>query len=154
MKVMIMRGLPGSGKSHFAEGFKRDQLKEWRLAYCSADLFPGFTKTGGKYEFNPALIGDAHDYCLTEFMSTLRNDRHELVIVDNTNLTAWEIAPYYRLAQVGKHDVEILRMECDPIKAWQRNTHGVPLETVLRMYRTLLMEQLPHHWKERVVLSA
>lgn len=53
------------------------------------------------------------------------------IIVDNTNIHAWEIAPYYRIAEIYDIPVEIVRCECDVWKAISRQRHNVPVETII-----------------------
>jgi predicted kinase len=74
----------------------------------------------------------------------------EVVIVDNTNRAMFEIAPYYRIAEAFGHDVEIVRIHCDPEVAFKRGTHGVPLA---QLYRMMDFEPLPSWWKIRHVFS-
>lgn len=75
-----------------------------------------------------------------------------VLVVDNTNLTAHEISPYYRLAQLFGWDVKIVRVHCDFETAAKRNTHGVPHDRIWQMYQTLHSERLPPYWKEEIVL--
>jgi hypothetical protein len=66
--------------------------------------------------------------------------------VDNTNTTAAEIAPYYRIAQVWGHSVKVIRLHIDPFQALLRNTHNVPVGTVMAMYARMMNDTLPPFW--------
>jgi predicted kinase len=144
MDVFILRGLPGSGKSTWTETFTESTL------ILSADDF--FMKNG-EYVFDPKLLPQAHDYCFQAFLSALSSKQFGTLIVDNTNLTAWEIAPYYRLAQISGAYVKIVRFECDWTTAAKRNKHNVPAKIIFAMYQTMLNEKLPSIWQEEIVFS-
>lgn len=147
MSVIIMRGLPGAGKSHYVKTLDNPII-------CSADLSH---TTGGVYKFDPMKKESAHDDCLKQFVNLLDQFAYNigrLIVVDNTNLTAWEIAPYYRLAQVYKQPVEIVRIHCTYEESVKYNQHQVPPEQLWKMYQTLLNEKLPPWWKEKIILRS
>jgi predicted kinase len=52
------------------------------------------------------------------------------VVVDNTNTTNEEVAPYLLVAAAYGATARIVRVSCDPETAWKRNTHGVPYAVV------------------------
>ena len=129
MKVYLMRGLPGSGKSTWA---RRKFLEVGgNGVWISADDY--HTDADGVYLFRRERAGEAHNSCLRRFLEALSLTGCELVIVDNTNLSAWEIAPYYRLAEVFGVEVEIVYFPCTVEKSIARNTHQVPEATIQQM---------------------
>lgn len=149
MKALIMRGITGAGKTSHVGSLPGTKV------ICSADIAH---VQGGVYKFNPALKEKAHNDCLILWISTLRRwkehgEQWDWLICDNTNTTSWEIAPYYRLAEIYGIQVEILRIEVDPVLACKRNTHQVPIERVFNMWWTLRSTKLPSHWKERVIIA-
>jgi len=148
MKVFIMRGVSGSGKSTVAYHIRARHPRPLNVAVVSAD---DFFQTGprGEYRFDPDRIGEAHAQCLRRFMSALESRRYEAVIVDNTNMRLWECAPYVAIAQSQGADVELIHVTCDPKVAAERNTHGVPLDVVLAQYASY--ERALPWWDERVV---
>lgn len=163
MKVLIMRGLPGSGKSTYLKCNVLSGFQGADCVVCSAD---DYHMKDGKYQFNPTNVGKAHDACLEKFLNTILDVARDrgtqkfadylgvpYLIVDNTNTSVWEIAPYYRLAELHGIPVQILRFEIDPWAACKRNQHQVPAERIFRMYDTLRTERLPSHWIEKVILS-
>lgn len=130
-----MRGLPGSGKSTWAKKQDADVI-------VSAD---DWFMRSGEYKFNPAELPAAHDACLSRFLDAIQHGTR-YVIVDNTNLKVWEIAPYYRLAQLFGYAVSIACMDTLLSTCLKRNTHKVPDVKMGQMYQILLSEVLPDHW--------
>lgn len=146
-----MRGLPGSGKSteaymkaisHFEQGGQS-------VVICSTDSF--FVNEEGKYVFDAKKLGKHHG------MNQYLAHRHmfmntELVIIDNTNTTDKEMAPYIASAKefgyeitkvlVGEENLFPKMDDACPHKfadyidmCAKRNTHGVPKEAIERMAR-------------------
>lgn len=145
MKVTILRGLPGSGKSRWADYLPFDKM------VCCAD---DHHMKEGKYCFDQVNAKTAHDLCLLKYLNHLSGRLHlpQHLIVANTNCSAWEIAPYYRLAEVFGVEARILTLWCSVEKAHARNVHSVPLATIVGMYARL-MEPLPSHWKHTIVMG-
>jgi predicted kinase len=144
-KMLILRGPTGAGKTTYVS------LKLGpRVIVFSADKF--FTDTGGVYRFDPTRIGDAHAWCYRQVLKAapLVYEEDTLLVIDNTNISAWEIAPYVALANAYGLDWEILTFWVDPLVAARRNVHGVPASAVMEMHRRLLTESLP--WKQTVIL--
>ncbi len=156
MKVTILQGLPGSGKSTYAQKIL-DSIAaandgDWEgYEVVSADHF--FMR-GGTYSFNPGKLPEAHAACLREYVDTLRSGV-EHVFVDNTNTSVAEVAAYYALAQAYGAEVEILYFPCTPEEAARRNTHGVPLAGCQAMAARLeqFEKQMPPWWKRRAALT-
>lgn len=145
-RILIMRGLPGAGKSTWA----RRNHPDARI--YSADSF--FLDEDGEYRFDGERISEAHAWCLrgfAEILPSLEGGSPEVVIVDNTAIRAWEISPYYNLARAYGHEVRIVHVSCDTPTAHERNIHGVPLERIEKMDRDLLSEELPPFWTVETV---
>ena len=142
MRVMIMRGIAGSGKSTFA--FKNAPEG---MFLVSADTY--MVDENGHYQFSSAKLPGAHRRCLRAFLDHIQEGHS--VVVDNTNTTCAELAPYVAIAQAYDYDVEIVTLVCDPKVAYERNTHDVPAHTVFEQDRKLRNEQLPPWWRHTVV---
>lgn len=144
MRTMyIMIGLPGSGKSTEVQKISRTHgiIRE-SVTICSADDY--FSRTGS-YLFDPSQLGEAHASCMREATEAcVRGD--DCVIIDNTNLTNIERAPYYMLGVAFNYTIKLVWVEpgltIDEIAA--RNVHGVPVTTVRRMSER--MENPLHYW--------
>ena len=131
MSVMvIMRGLPGSGKSTVTETFRCQGF-----AVCSAD---DFFMVGGEYRFDRARLKDAHDACFEKARRAVATGRP--VVIDNTNIRRRDFARYIALAEEYGYRVTELTVgrPTDPAFAElcaKRNVHRVPRNTILRMSR-------------------
>ena len=134
-RVIIMRGLPGSGKSFYLKKHYPD------ACVCSADHF--FEDESGKYHFDPSKLNEAHKACLGKFLGLLQAGE-SIVCVDNTNMTSWEMSPYRSLANLFGYGVTIVRVLCTLENAIERNVHDVPDFVFERMINS--MEEIPECW--------
>lgn len=135
-KVIILRGPSGCGKSTY----RRNMLDTERIVFCSSDTY--FTTEEHGYVFDPAKLGEAHGHCLREFIwevSGVGGSSPPVVVVDNTNTTIVEIAPYVAIAEAYGYEVEI---HCLPYHKIEkdlaaRNKHGVPEATIRKQIQRL-----------------
>lgn len=143
LKVVIMSGVPGAGKSTWIE----DNRHGIDLV-CSADSF--FIQPDGKYEYNSRQINEAHGHSLRTFIDAVQNRnsiKETVIVVDNTNTTSEEIAPYYAVARAYGAEIVLLTfMGGDPKEMAERNVYGVPETTIRRMQERLNNRVLPGHW--------
>lgn len=70
----------------------------------------------------------------------------EVIIVDNTNTTALEIAPYVALANAYEDKVTLVTVDVDVETASKRNRHGVPLKTLQAQADNLKRRNCPSFW--------
>ncbi len=143
--VFILRGIPGAGKSRLTKKLRKNRKDA--VAVSADDYFVG---ADGKYRFIPSELGNAHHCCLFSFIDLL-DRRKRTVIVDNTNTTVAEVAPYAALALAQGYTVQILTIKANAREAARRNVHGVPVETVFRMAKRLKEEtpRLPPWWPHK-----
>jgi len=145
-KVIILRGIPGSGKSYKAELLAKAHkaIDNSLVIILSTDDFN--TDENGVYKFNP----ESHKLCLRKYVDFLTtcSTSPGLVIVDNTNTRLLEAAPYYALAETYGCLRSILTIHCPVDLALARNKHNVPEDVIKRMYVTLEEEtaRIPPWW--------
>ena len=116
MKLVLIRGLPGSGKSTMAKnmlGFE----------HYEADMF---FERDGKYIYEPSKIKEAHEWCQRETFRALKNGGD--VVVSNTFTRLFEMEPYFEMAKIFGIKPYIMEATGN----WP-NVHGVPTEVVDKM---------------------
>ena len=123
--LYIMRGLPGSGKSTLAK-----QLGG--IIFSTDDFF----MIDGQYCFDGSKLGLYHNLNQRRTEDAMRQ-KQPVIVVDNTNIEAWQMKPYVNLADKYGYKVEIRMPETpwmwDVDKLVQHNTHKVPLEVLQKM---------------------
>ena len=119
--LYLIRGLPGSGKSTFAEVLG-DALG---TQYLEADMY--FLQGCG-YKFEPSKLAQAHQWCQSSTETYLA--RGEDVVVSNTSTTEKEVETYKKIAEeYGAKFVSLVveNRHCG------KNIHNVPEEALTRM---------------------
>lgn len=119
MELVLIRGLPGSGKSTMARAMTTHE-------HLEADMF--FTDESGAYRYDREKIMDAHEWCQRETFKALANGKR--VVVSNTFTRLFEMEPYLNMAKVFSIDLRIVRATGN----WP-NVHGVPAAVVEHMRR-------------------
>lgn len=144
MHVIIMSGISGAGKNTYIANNYPDAL------VVSAD---NFFEHHGKYIFDPSKLSKAHGICLKEFIRFCEkrwadeDNDPVTIIVNNTNTTALEIAPYYAIASAyAASRIDLVTLRVDPAIAAARNSHGVPLKSCQAMDNRIKSRVLPSHW--------
>lgn len=145
MIVYIMIGVPGSGKSTYI----KKNLPGTTV--MSADHF--FTGEDGVYRFDPKRLGEAHGTTLRKFLTELSKGFD--IVVDNTNTTLVNIAPYEALASMHGATVRFVYIEADPTVAHSRCTHGVPLDTIVKASQQIASTfgQWPPYWTRPITVK-
>ena len=127
--VIVLRGLPGTGKSTYVQKHHPTAL------VCSADNY--FLNDDGVYDFQISKISEAHEYCLQQFIRGILSEA-ATIVVDNTNTQRWEYEDYVLLADKHGYNVQILRIRAQrndiPLLV-QRNVHDVPKATIRKMFK-------------------
>lgn len=143
--VKILCGISGSGKSTLCCELLAELTNRFGAIVCSADQY--FTESGN-YNFNPSKLQDAHAACLRKYTNYVHNGSVGLVIVDNTNTTVAEIAPYAALALANGYELEIIILQPKSIeKCILRNIHDVPEKVIRQQAARLQRLSLPPWWK-------
>ena len=138
MQVKIMSGVSGAGKSTFIKA------QEWYRG-CVIQSADDFFMLSGEYKFDARKLGAAHAACLRGYVNSLLSN-YTSVVVDNTNTTLDEIAPYYALARAYGYDVELITLHIDVRLAVERTTHNVPRGSIESMRDRIIKRNLPWHW--------
>ncbi len=90
-KFIIVRGLPGSGKSTIAKQIALDS----DMFHYEADMY--FVDKQGNYDFDQTKLGSAHMWCQRMVESRISDGMD--VIVSNTFTTCKEMKPYFEIAK-------------------------------------------------------
>lgn len=131
-RFVIMRGVPGSGKTTFAR-LLRAYMED--AVILSADIY--FTSPTGRYKFHAPSLGKAHAQCYQQTTDMLTEGR-KLVILDNTNINKRDYAKYIDVAKAFDYQIiEVALRTSEYIKCAERCVHNVPLETIKRMGENL-----------------
>lgn len=121
--IVLVRGLPGSGKSTHAQGLDG-------YIHYEADMF---LIEAGQYIYDKSKIGKAHDWCFNSAKAALENGLN--VVVSNTFLKKWEMQRYIDIG----YPFKVLEMN----GKW-KSVHGVPQEVIDCMVK--VMEAIPSEW--------
>jgi predicted kinase len=102
--LIIMRGLPGSGKSTRAKALA-----------AGGEIFStdNFFMKGGKYVYNPALIGKAHEWNQNAAIAAMIQGVSP-VVIDNTNVRRMHVEPYIQAAKKLGYEIQV----AEPDSPW------------------------------------
>ncbi len=126
--VVITVGVSGSGKSTWIKDFVAN-TRPTSQSVASSDHF---CEQEGTYSFDATKLSAAHDSSKAAFDKAILEGT-EVIFVDNTNTRKWERGYYVTEAKKHKYKVYLKVFKVDPVVAAARNTHGVPLDAVIKM---------------------
>lgn len=128
MKILILlRGLPGSGKSTFANYIFSNNIFE-------ADQY--FYDEDGNYNFDASKLYEAHKWCQLRVEHAMEDNLESNgmyfseIVVSNTSTTEKELEPYLELAK--KYDYQVVSLIVEN-RHGNKSVHNVPEETIERM---------------------
>ncbi|NXF06692.1 N4BP2 protein, partial [Smithornis capensis] len=128
--LVLLRGVPGSGKSYLARNLLEDN--PGGIILSTDDYF----YKHGQYHYDPDCLGEAHDWNRKRAKEAFEM-RISPIIIDNTNIQAWEMKPYVTLAQQFKYKVMFREPDTwwkfKPKELERRNIHGVSREKIKKM---------------------
>ena len=126
MKVLlILRGLPGSGKSAFVQMLIATMHNTPTV--CCADDY--MVNDNGEYDFNPKRLPEVHGKCQNK-ASMAMFAGHELVVIANTSTTEWAMKPYLETAKNHGYMVHSLIVEN---RHGSESIHNVPDKSLSEM---------------------
>jgi predicted kinase len=117
--LYIVRGLPGSGKSTFAQTLTPN--------HWEADMY--FINENGEYKFDMDKIKNAHQWCRNMVEDAMKRNLDKIA-VSNTFTMEWEMESYNNLAKQYGYTVFHLIVEN---RHGSSSVHSVPGETILKM---------------------
>jgi predicted kinase len=144
-QVIIMQGVSGSGKSTLARKLKA-AMGHFGLGRCEIVSADDLFFASGTYRYEPSKIGEAHDDCFRSFLRHLASEDVQLVLVDNTNTLAIDIAPYMRAASAFGWLCRVLCVDVDVKTAASRNGGRAPNAVVEMQERNLEHARYPAYW--------
>jgi len=119
MKILyIVRGIPGSGKSTFANSLD--------CPVFEADMY---FMIDGEYKFDVSKIKLAHNWCKLRVEHSME-DNLQKIAVSNTFTQEWEMEPYYEMAKQYGYTVFSVIIEN---RHGGVNEHGVPEDKLQMM---------------------
>jgi predicted kinase len=121
--LIIVRGLPNSGKSTFAKLLGK--------AICTADDW--YTRKG-IYAWDYRYIGEAHEWCERKCRRFMQKGISPIIIT-NTNVTERIMRPYVDMAEDFSYITYFIVVEN---RHGNKNSHGVPEETIVKMKERLI----------------
>jgi len=120
--LILVRGLPGSGKTSFALNFLMNGI------VFSTDDF--FMQEDGEYNFDASKLGKAHKWNEERVERAMKNKIRSDIVVANTLTTEKEISVYTDMAEKYGYNVFSIIVEN---RHGKENIHGVSEETMKKM---------------------
>jgi hypothetical protein len=115
--LLIIRGLPGSGKTTLAKSLPA-------FDHFEADQF--FTGPDGIYRYDRTRIADAHIWCQAKAKKSLKEGRS--VVIANTFSRLHELTQYINLGYESGATIHVI----ETTGRWT-NVHGIPHDVLKRM---------------------
>jgi len=115
--LILLRGLPGSGKSTAAKLFQGSGYS----SHYEADMY-FLNKETGEYQFDPSKLKLAHNWCAIQTQKAMV-DEIPTIIISNTFTQEWEMDNYRELAKM--HDYQVFTLIVEN-RHGGVNVHGVP----------------------------
>lgn len=122
-QLIVLRGLPGSGKSTFANFYKNNLHPELSSIICSAD---SFLYENNEYIWTKERVIKAHEKCFQLAEESMINNIN-IIILDNTNIKSSDYKYYRKIAR--KYNYEYVSLIIENIHN-TKSIHNVNKETL------------------------
>ena len=133
--LIILRGLPGAGKSTLTKKLESDHGVE-AVVCCADDYFYyGKEKIPENYNWDGEKLFAAHKSSLQKCEDAIEEGK-ELIISDNTNIHLRDLKPYAEMAKESGYKIEvhsIVGMSAE--ESAKFNTHNVPLDVCVKILK-------------------
>ncbi len=130
--LIILRGLPGSGKTTLAEVLSEHK---WPV-FSIDDYFTDPTTQAYSFDFSKNHL--AYKACQTNTEEAMRKGI-EKIFLHNTFTLEWEMEPYFKLAEKYQYRLHVLTVEN---RHHSKNKHDISLEQMQKMaekYKVVLL---------------
>jgi hypothetical protein len=143
LNLILLRGLPGSGKTTFAQFLFGNLEADADVTICAADDY--FYNDNGEYKFDAGQLYNAHLSCQQNVEIAMQNgvkknsdwargdiqyQPFSTIIVHNTFTAPKELKPYLEMASRYGYQVTSLIVEN---RHGNNSVHNVPADTLERM---------------------
>ncbi len=125
-ELILLRGLPGSGKTTLANVILLWPSTDPSNA-LSADQY--FEDEKGNYNFDASKLKQAHEWCKNQCERQMKLD-YMRIVVANTFTQGWEMENYFNLAKKYGYRVHSIIVEN---RHEGKNVHDVPDEKIEQM---------------------
>ena len=130
--LILLRGLPGAGKTALAKVFSEDG----KYPLISTDDY--FTGPKGEYRFKFDKNHLAYEQCEEKTLVEMKRGV-EKIFVHNCFALEWEMAPYFKMAGENNYKVFVLTVENRHGSKNIHNITGDQLKKMAEKYKTVLM---------------
>ena len=129
-KLIILRGLPGSGKAEYAKHL----TKNGGVILSSEDYFKD---ENGVYTYDRKKLKDSHILNQKRAADAIESGE-QFIVIANTNVRKWEEKPYVKVGVLYGYDIYFI----EPPKSWwahdleelmARDDKNVPKKTMEKM---------------------
>lgn len=136
--VILVRGIPGAGKTTFVKNFTNLFYKDPNFSgdesICDFSADQYMVNSEGQYQFRPESLKDCHRACFNRFGQELFGEYQgqtsllDVMMIHNTFTRLWEMSPYVSCCTNLRRRMIVVRCEGN-----FDNIHGVPPEKVEEM---------------------
>jgi predicted kinase len=124
-KLILVRGIPGAGKSTYAK-----KLHDDGDVFIHLETDNYWIRPDGHYDFNVHRIKESHAWCLKNTKEWMVRLPYQSIAVANTFTQKWEMQKYIDLAKELDYDLEVHRLN-----GGFESIHSVPKETIDKMIK-------------------